>query len=115
MNRPQTINHPSRAARLGRTFALPELFEDGGAHLLYYTRGCRIPERVCLVDISIFETHAKLTEPALLQVNGQIVFLAQVSRHPGGDELLDGSNGTVTNRDVLHLSTFVSSMWDVAH
>ena len=62
----------------------------------------RIPEWVGLHDVDAVDHHTKLPEATLDPTHLHAWLIAQLRRHPGGNEGFAGSDGAVMNVDAAH-------------
>ena len=78
------------------------LLREQRPYLFYDFTRSRIPEAIRVNDFPIIDINTELAKPAPYDLYLRVILFPQLGRHTGSHHLLDGSYGTVTNRDFFH-------------
>ena len=92
---PAPVEFNASLARGGRSAQI-------GAHLLHDRSGCRVPESIGVHHVGAVDGDPELPEAAFQPSHLECRLLRELRCHPGSDEGLAGSDGTVVNLDATH-------------
>ena len=91
----------------GSTVRRKQLLCKQRFHLFYDLTRSRIPQAICVNDLSIIKVDAELAKSASYYFHLYVRFFFQFGCHTGSQGLLDWSNRAVMDDDFLHSFTLL--------